>query len=95
MNADAVFDTASSPEVDRVQGRPMCAICHERSCLRVVVAELLYKNQLLRFKLSQSHALLCQLRLAFEQVQAHSGSATESQGALNIISALLKSELEC
>jgi len=95
MNANSVFDTASYAEVDRVQGRPMCASCHERSSLRVVVAELLYKNQLLRFRLSQSHELVCQLRLAFDQVQAHPGSATEIQGALNTISALLRPELEC
>jgi hypothetical protein len=95
MNANAVFDAASSFERGKVQDRPLCVSCHERSSLRVMVAELLYKNQLLRFKLSQSQALVGQLRLAFDQVQAHPGSATEIQGALNLISALLNSELEC
>jgi len=61
----------------------------------MVVAELLYKNQLLRFKLSQSQALMSQLRLVFDQMQAHPGSATEVQGALKCVSALLKPELEC
>lgn len=69
--------------------------CRERSSLHIVVAELLYKNQLLRFKLSQSQALMGQLRLAFDQVQAPPGSATEIQGALNVLNALLKPELEC
>jgi hypothetical protein len=95
MNAYAVFDAASFFEPDNVQGRSACISCQERSSLHGVVADLLYKNQLLRFKLSQSQALVGQLRLAFDQVQADPSSATELQGALNGLSTLLKPELEC
>lgn len=95
MNAYAVVDAGSFLEADIVQSRPLCMSCHERSSLHIVVAELLYKNQLLRFKLLQSQALVGQLRLAFDPVQAHHGYAKELQGALNDLSTLLKPDLEC
>lgn len=95
MNAYVVLEAMYSSEPANIQGRSVCTSCHEQSSLRIVVAELLYKNQILRFKLNQSHELAGQLRLAFDRVQAHLGSATELEGALNILSALLKPELEC
>jgi hypothetical protein len=87
MTTNAIFDAASSLELDSIQGRSVCISCHERSSLRTVVAELLYENQLLRFQLSQSQALVGQLRLAFDQMQIHPGSTTELEVALNLLSA--------
>lgn len=71
MEANTVFDTMSLSELDNVQGRPPCANCQERSYLRILVSELLYKNQLLCIELSQSRALVGQLRLEVDEVQAH------------------------
>ncbi|UWZ86839.1 hypothetical protein [Occallatibacter riparius] len=67
--------------------------CHEQASLRILVAELLYTNHLLRFELSQSQALVGQLRLVFDEVQVHTDSATELQRALNGFDALLHPEL--
>jgi arginyl-tRNA--protein-N-Asp/Glu arginylyltransferase len=71
MEANTVFDTMPLSELDNVQGKPPCAHCQERSYLRILVGELHYKNQLLRFELSQSQALAGQLRLPVDEVQAH------------------------
>jgi len=94
MDANAVSDAITLSELDNVQGRSSCANCQERSYLRILVGELLYKNQILRFELSQSQALARQLRLVADEVQAQRGSTAELQGVLNVPIALLKSELE-
>lgn len=49
MNTNAVFDAASSVHLENVQSGSVCSYCHVRSSLRIVVAELLFKNQILRF----------------------------------------------
>ncbi len=95
MIVQAVFNDASSFELDNVPRRHTCVSCRERSSLSLAVAELLYKNQILRFKLSQSQALVGQLRIAFDLVQEDPGSAIQLRGTLSVLGTLLKSDLEC
>ncbi len=60
MDANTQPDAMSSSELAPAEYHP-CPNCQERSYLRILVAELLFKNQLLRFELSQSQVLVGQL----------------------------------
>jgi hypothetical protein len=63
MNSNDETDISSSPcLLPPSEATPLCANCAGQSCLKVLVAELLYKNQVLRFKLSDLEE---QLRLQF------------------------------
>jgi len=46
-----------------------CAECSERTCLGMLVAELLYKNQILRFDLESAQEQLLKLKSLWEGFQ--------------------------
>lgn len=58
MNAIADFDITSLSKLNKVPASIPCADCEEQSYLGTLVAELLYKNQLLRFKLAELQSTL-------------------------------------
>jgi hypothetical protein len=52
MNSDDETVISSSPDLlPPSEETPLCVNCAERTSLKTLVAELLYKNQALRFKL--------------------------------------------
>ena len=77
MGANTLSDGMSLSDGNSVECGVTCACCQERSYLGGWVAELLRKNQLLRFELSQLHALVEQLLLVIDQFQKDRGIIAE------------------
>jgi hypothetical protein len=77
MGANTLSDGMSLSEGGNVESRVPCAGCQERSYLGSWVAELLRKNQLLRFELSRSQALIEELSLVIDQFQKERGTTAE------------------
>jgi hypothetical protein len=82
MGADTLSDGLSLLERDSVDGGATCANCQERSYLGSLVAELLRKNQLFRFKLSQSLALIEQLLVVIDQFQEDPETSPQNDSSI-------------
>jgi hypothetical protein len=93
MDANTVSDNRSPSDPNGLEDSCACASCRQRSFLETLVAELLYENQLLRFELSQSQEVVCQVRIVCDQMQAQEKPAHRLQEDLSFTSLALP-ELE-
>jgi hypothetical protein len=73
---------------------PPCIDPEEKSCLLRLIAEMLYKNQTLRFDLLEARSRLERIKAILTGFSSHSASSIDPVGLLATLSSILESKDE-